>query len=196
MNLNKRASKCIALALAGVAIFTPVLNSVSAMERTNDTVSIESEYMAIDSENMDTTINEATETMNNKAKIIQTVIQDDVDGISSCFGLTAEEKTKLIQDVIDKEMESENTHNRVKRGKLTMSVKVINKAWRKLPFNVRKTITQHTGVSGAAGLKAILSTVDHFTGVVEDDLKKSCKNMGMNNHYAYWTAKAITFVLF
>lgn len=41
MNLNKRASRSIALAVVGVVMVTPILNSVSAMEPIKETQNIE-----------------------------------------------------------------------------------------------------------------------------------------------------------
>lgn len=166
MTLKKQVTKSIAIALIGITISSPIFGTIHAAERTS-----------------------------NNADMIQSVIQEDVDGISNCFGLTGEEKDKLIQDVIDYHAESENTGNRVKRGKLSISIKVMRKIWRKLPFKVRQTLVQHTGVAGVGALQTVLSTVDHFTGAIEDGIYKGCRNVGMSKNVAWWVTKAITLFL-
>lgn len=104
-------------------------------------------------------------------------------------------KYKLIQDMVDYQTESENTHTRVKRGKLSISVKTMRTIWRKLPFKVRKFLVEHTGIAGVGALQTILGAVDNFTGSVENAVYKSCKKAGMNDHYAWWVTKSIMLFL-
>lgn len=67
MSFKKRASKVLALTLIGVSVATPILNTVSAVEKSNNTVAIDSEYVAIDSETMDNIIIETAQQIMDEA---------------------------------------------------------------------------------------------------------------------------------
>ncbi|MFK4881495.1 MULTISPECIES: hypothetical protein [Lactococcus] len=76
----------------------------------------------------------------------------------------------------------------LKRGKMSLAIKAIKAAWSKLPLSVKNTI----GVFG--GIDVFLSTLDHWTGAVEDGIFWACKQVGMPDVAAWFVSKALTAV--
>ena len=74
------------------------------------------------------------------------------------------------------------------RGKWSFSVTAIRKGYSKLPSNVKRWINQYIG------LNAILSTLEHFTGWIEDGIYQACKRAGMPDWMAWTVAKALTLI--
>ncbi|CEO23403.1 hypothetical protein [Paraclostridium sordellii] len=172
MNFKKLKSG-IALSLIIATVSIPFSNSIFALEIANSTT--------------------PTEFVENK--------NIGIDEVSEFFGLTSNEKNEFKKSIDEYKKEEQLRQEREYKiygnqfGKLSLSTKAMRKIWRKLPFKVRKTIVQHTGLTGAAAIQSIVSTVDHFTGSVEDGVYKACKKLGMNNHYSWWVTKTITLFL-
>ena len=114
----------------------------------------------------------------------QNKITTDLDEVADYFSLTDKEKTDLQKSIDEHKEEMNNTAQT--RGKTSWIAKAIRKAWRKLPFQVRKTINAYIG------LESFLNVIDHFTGTVENVVYKACKKVGMSNDTAWWVTKAIT----
>lgn len=76
------------------------------------------------------------------------------------------------------------------RGKFTWAVKLIRKAWNKLPKNVRNFINRYTNLSG------FLNFIEHYTGKLEDGIYNACKKVGMPNWMANIVTKTIMLVVF
>ncbi|HEM4136641.1 TPA: hypothetical protein U1W51_000182 [Streptococcus suis] len=76
------------------------------------------------------------------------------------------------------------------RGKWTAAIKAIRKGYSKLPANVKSYINRYIG------LNALLSTVEHFTGWLEDGIYQACRKAGMPNWMARLVAKSVTFLAF
>ena len=74
------------------------------------------------------------------------------------------------------------------RGKWSFSVTAIRKGYSKLPSNVKRWINQYIG------LNSILSTLEHFTGWIEDGIYQACKRAGMPDWMAWTVAKALTLI--
>ncbi len=74
------------------------------------------------------------------------------------------------------------------RGKWSFSVTAIRKGYSKLPSNVKRWINQYIG------LNAILSTLEHFTGWIEDGIYQACKRAGMPDWMAWTVTKALTLI--
>lgn len=169
----KKSKRNIVLLLTVVTISVPFTSTVSALETTNSNIEIH----FVQNKNI------------------------GISEISEFFGLTNDEKIKFKNSIDEYKKEELSRQEREYKiygnqfGKLSLSTKAMRKIWRKLPFKVRKTIVQHTGVSGAAAIGTIVSTVDHYTGKVEDAIYKTCKKLGMNNHYSWWVTKTITLFL-
>ena len=73
-------------------------------------------------------------------------------------------------------------------GKWSFSVTAIRKGYSKLPSNVKRWINQYIG------LNSILSTLEHFTGWIEDGIYQACKRAGMPDWMAWTVAKALTLI--
>ena len=71
------------------------------------------------------------------------------------------------------------------RGKWSFSVTAIRKGYSKLPSNVKRWINQYIG------LNSILSTLEHFTGWIEDGIYQACKRAGMPDWMAWTVANAL-----
>lgn len=76
----------------------------------------------------------------------------------------------------------------LKRGKMSLAIKAIRKAYKKLPLAVRNTIETFTK------LEVLLGTLDHWTGAVEDGIFWACKQVGIPDVAARFVAKALTAV--
>ncbi|CAN2923755.1 MULTISPECIES: hypothetical protein [Streptococcus] len=74
------------------------------------------------------------------------------------------------------------------RGKWSAAVKAIRKGYSKVPPKVKGYINKFIG------LEAILGTIDHFTGWIEDGIYQACKNAGMPDWMAWTVAKALTLI--
>ena len=74
------------------------------------------------------------------------------------------------------------------RGKWSIAVKAIRKGYNRVPSNVKRWINQYIG------LNAILGTLDHFTGWIEDGIYQACKSAGMPDWMAWTVAKALTLI--
>ena len=86
--------------------------------------------------------------------------------------------------VSEKEIQSA----KMQRGKWSIAVKAIRKAYFKVPPKIRGYINRYVG------LNAILGTLDHFTGWIEDGIYQACKRAGMPDWMAWSVAKALTLV--
>lgn len=74
------------------------------------------------------------------------------------------------------------------RGKWSTAVKAIRKGYNRVPSNVKRWINQYIG------LNSILSTLEHFTGWIEDGIYQACKRAGMPDWMAWTVAKALTLI--
>ena len=92
--------------------------------------------------------------------------------------------------VFDKDTVSQEDIQAAKmdRGKWSFSVTAIRKGYSKLPSNVKRWINQYIG------LNSILSTLEHFTGWIEDGIYQACKRAGMPDWMAWTVAKALTLI--
>ncbi len=76
------------------------------------------------------------------------------------------------------------------RGKLSWAVKILRKAWNKIPKKVKNTM------GGIAGFEAVLSFIDHFTGKVSDAIYLGCRKIGLNKAVSWWVMKILTLIAF
>ncbi|USB31695.1 hypothetical protein [Paenibacillus sp. YPG26] len=74
------------------------------------------------------------------------------------------------------------------QGKFTAVIKLLKAGWDKLPSGVQDAI------GGTAGFAALLNTIDHFTGSVEDAIYQGCLALGMSETVAWWVTKTLTWV--
>ena len=74
------------------------------------------------------------------------------------------------------------------RGKWGVAIKAIRKGYSKLPSKVKGYINKYIG------LNAILGTLDHWTGWIEDGIYHACRNAGMPDWMARTVAKALTWI--
>lgn len=72
------------------------------------------------------------------------------------------------------------------RGKIGAAVKAIRIGYSKIPKWIRNLIAKY------AGLEAILSQLDHWTGAIEDGIYNACRSVGMPEWLAWLVAKALT----
>ncbi|WP_167630393.1 hypothetical protein [Listeria valentina] len=76
------------------------------------------------------------------------------------------------------------------RGKLSWAVKILRKAWNKIPKKVKNAM------GGVAGFEAILSFIDHFTGKVSDAIYLGCRKIGLSKAVSWWVMKILTLIAF
>ena len=76
------------------------------------------------------------------------------------------------------------------RGKFSSAVKLIRKAYRKLPKKVKKLIAQYTK------LETLLNLIEHYTGALEDGIYNACRTVGMPKNVANFVAKTIMLFVF
>lgn len=76
------------------------------------------------------------------------------------------------------------------KGKFGAAIKAIRKGYSKLPASVKKYINRYLG------LNAILGTLDHWTGAIEDGIYWACKKVGMPDWMAWFVSKALTMIAF
>lgn len=74
------------------------------------------------------------------------------------------------------------------KGKFSFAVKAIRKGYSKLPPKIKGYIAKYLG------LDAILGTLDHWTGAIEDGIYRGCKSVGMPDWMAWTVAKALTMI--
>lgn len=74
------------------------------------------------------------------------------------------------------------------RGKWGAAIKAIRKGYSKLPAGVKSSINKYLG------LNAILGTLDHWTGWIEDGIYYACRKSGMPDWMARTVAKALTLI--
>lgn len=76
------------------------------------------------------------------------------------------------------------------RGKWSAAVKLIKKAYNKLPSSVRNYINKYTG------LTAFLNLIEHYTGKLEDAIYNACIKSGMSKTIANTVTKTIMLFVF
>lgn len=74
------------------------------------------------------------------------------------------------------------------RGKWSSAIKAIKAGYSRVPEPVKKYIARFIG------LDAILGTLDHWTGWIEDGIYQACKSVGMPDWMAWTVAKALTMI--
>lgn len=75
------------------------------------------------------------------------------------------------------------------RGRVTNAVKLIKKAYKKIPKKARKLISRYLGID------QLLQTVEYYTGGLEDTIYKICRRFGMPKSAAWFVAKSIVLVI-
>lgn len=199
MDLKKRASRSIAIALVGITVVTPIFNSVSAMENLSNN---SQELNTDDLENLtdieleelfhyelteeDLILIEKLENENTKEielKLDNLSTEEKLDGL----GLTENEKNQFIADIGLIKEEVASTPGK-ERGKIQVAVKILRKSYSKLPKPVKALLS-------IAGFSRLLSIVNTFTGSVESALYRGCKALGMNNSDAWLVTKTLVAIV-
>ncbi len=75
------------------------------------------------------------------------------------------------------------------RGKLTWAAKAIKIAYKKLPKKVKKLIASYIGIN------RLVSTIEHYTGGIEDAIYQICRKANMPKSAARLVAKTITLLI-
>lgn len=76
------------------------------------------------------------------------------------------------------------------RGKFSSAVKLIRKAYNKLPSKVKKIIAKYTK------LNVLLNLIEHYTGTLEDAIYNACRKVGMPKSVTNFVTKTIMLFVF
>lgn len=76
------------------------------------------------------------------------------------------------------------------RGKFSAAVKLIRKAYNKLPAKVKSFIAKYTK------LNVLLNLIEHYTGTLEDAIYTACRKVGMPKDVANFVTKTIMLFVF
>lgn len=128
-----------------------------------------------------------------------TVLADDYNSSVSVFSNEPVTKDgyrvflidgKMVKWPADKPAPTEAQIKALKqdRGKWGAAIKAIRKGYNKVPANIRGYINKYLG------LNAILGTLDHWTGWIEDGIYTACKKAGMPDWMARAVAKSLTMI--
>lgn len=71
------------------------------------------------------------------------------------------------------------------RGKFSKAVKLIKKAYKKLPTKVKTYIAKYTK------LNVLLNLIEHYTGSLEGAIYNACRKVGMPKNIANFVTKTI-----
>ncbi|MDO4912911.1 MAG: hypothetical protein Q3960_05110 [Lactobacillus sp.] len=75
------------------------------------------------------------------------------------------------------------------RGEISLSIKVLKKAYSKLPPKIKAYISKYLG------FETLVKTFEHWTGTFEDGIYRACKKAGMPDWMAWTVAKTFTMFL-